>query len=50
MLDKINVLREKLEMQVLENDSYDEILKTSRQIDKFLIDYYKSIQSSNLIA
>ena len=50
MLDEINVLREKLEMQVLENESYEEVLKTSRQIDKLLVDYYKSVQPSGLIA
>jgi len=50
MLDEINVLREKLEMQVLENKAYEDILETSRQIDKLLVKYYKSIQPSNLIA
>lgn len=49
MLDEINVLREKLEMQVLENESYDEVLKTSRQIDRLLVEYYKSIQSVSLM-
>ena len=44
MLDKINVLREKLETQVLENESYDKILKTSRQIDSLLVEYYKTMQ------
>lgn len=43
MLDEINMLREKLEMQVLENKSYDEILKTSNQIDVLLVKYYNSI-------
>lgn len=43
MLEKINVLRDKLESQVLENRPYDEILKTSRQIDVMLVEYYKSM-------
>ena len=50
MLDEINMLREKLENQVLENVSYDEILITSKQIDVLLVEYYKSLQQSNLIA
>ena len=50
MLDEINVLREKLENQLLENKSYDEILKTSRQIDELLVKYYKSLQLSGIIA
>ena len=44
MLDEINVLREKLEQQVLQNDSYEQILKTSEEIDKLLVEYYKSLQ------
>ena len=43
MLDEINMLREKLEMQVLENYSYEEVLKTSKQIDSLLVKYYDSI-------
>ena len=50
MLEQINVLREKLETQILENKSYEEILITSKEIDKLLVDYYNSISSSNLIA
>ena len=49
MLNEINVLREKLEMQVLDNTTYDEVLKTSRQIDKLLVEYYNSLQTSSLI-
>ena len=44
MLDEINVLREKLEQQVLQNESYEQILKTSEEIDKLLVEYYKSLQ------
>lgn len=50
MLEEINVLREKLELQVLENESYEEVLKTSKQIDKLLVEYYKSLQIFDLIA
>ena len=50
MLEQINMLREKLESQILENDSYDRILITSKEIDKLLVDYYNSISSANLIA
>ena len=50
MLEQINVLREKLETQILENKSYDEILITSKEIDKLLVEYYNSISTTNLIA
>ncbi len=50
MLEEINVLREKLEIQVLENESYEDVLRTSRQIDKLLVEYYKSLQPTGLIA
>ncbi len=50
MLEQINVLREKLETQILENKSYDEILITSKEIDKLLVEYYSSISVTNLIA
>lgn len=50
MLDEINVLREKLDRQVQENASYDDVLKTSRQIDKLLVEYYKSAHSFDVIA
>ncbi|MBQ8043761.1 MAG: Spo0E family sporulation regulatory protein-aspartic acid phosphatase [Clostridia bacterium] len=50
MLDEINVLREKLEMQILENESYEEVLKTSKQIDVLLVEYYKSLQPAGLTA
>lgn len=50
MLEQINMLREKLETQILENKSYDEILITSKEIDKLLVEYYNSISTSNLIA
>lgn len=49
MLEKINMLREKLEKQVLENENYDKVVETSQLIDKLLVEYYKSLQS-NIVA
>ena len=40
MLEEINMLREKLENQILNNEPYDMVLATSREIDTILIDYY----------
>lgn len=42
MLDKINMLREKLENQILNNEPYDKVLATSREIDALLVEYYNS--------
>ena len=39
--DEINVLREKLEKQILNNESYDIIYKTSASIDALLTKYYR---------
>lgn len=41
MLNKINMLREKLDKQILEERPYDEILETSREIDRLLVEFYK---------
>ena len=49
MLDDINVLREKLEQQVLDNEPYSEILATSKQIDELLVKYYASISNYTLL-
>lgn len=38
---EINVLREKLEKQIINNESYDIIYKTSVAIDDLLTKYYK---------
>lgn len=43
MLDKINMLRDKLERQVVENKPYEEVLQTSRQIDLLLVEYYNAM-------
>ena len=42
MLNKINILREKLDTEILEDRPYEEILKTSREIDKLLIEFYEN--------
>ena len=39
--EEINVLREKLEKQLLNNEPYDSIYKTSAAIDELLTEYYK---------
>ena len=49
MLEEINVLREKLEEQVLENASYEEVLHTSEEIDNLLIKYYNSINTFKVL-
>lgn len=40
-LEKINSLKDKLEKQVIEKDSYENIYETSIAIDKLLVEYYK---------
>lgn len=40
MLSEINILREKLEKQLISNASYDDIYDTSIKIDKLLVEYY----------
>ncbi len=39
-IEKINSLKEKLENQVLKEDSYQKIYETSVEIDKLLVKYY----------
>ena len=41
VLEKINNLKNKLEKQVIEKDSYENIYETSVAIDKLLVEYYK---------
>lgn len=50
MSEEIKILREKLEMQVLGNEAYDEIVKTSKQLDILLVEYYKSLHYEGQIA
>ena len=40
--DKINKLREKLEEQLLRNEPYEKIYKTSTEIDKLVTEYYQN--------
>ncbi len=46
---EINVLREKLEKQILSNEPYEEIYRTSTEIDKLLTKYYKNNELSERI-
>ena len=47
--NEINVLREKLENQILKNDSYDNIYNTSLEIDNLITEYYKNKQLSKRV-
>lgn len=44
VIEELNVLKKKLEDQVLKNDSYDKIYETSTRIDDLLIEYYENIE------
>lgn len=43
VIEELNVLKKKLEDQVLKNDSYDKIYETSTKIDDLLIKYYENM-------
>lgn len=43
VIEELNVLKKKLEDQVLKNDPYDKIYETSTKIDDLLIEYYENI-------
>ena len=42
IVEEINILKKKLEDQIMKEDSYDKIYETSIEIDKLLVDFYKS--------
>ena len=42
VIEQLNLLKKKLEDQVMKKDSYDKIYETSVEIDKLLIEYYKN--------
>ncbi|CCY72144.1 unknown [Clostridium sp. CAG:921] len=46
IIDEINYLKNKLEKQIAQNDSYERIYETSARIDKLLINYYNDIEAS----
>lgn len=46
ILDEIKKLKIKLEKQIEENEPYNEIYKTSVEIDKLLVKYYSSLKGS----
>jgi hypothetical protein len=39
--EKIMELKNKLDDQITNNDGYEKIYKTSKEIDKLIIEYYK---------
>ena len=41
LIEEINLLKEKLESQLMGNDPYEKIYETSTQIDKLLVKYYE---------
>ncbi|MEG0872534.1 MAG: Spo0E family sporulation regulatory protein-aspartic acid phosphatase [Clostridia bacterium] len=41
-LEIMDKLKRKLEDQILKKDSYDKIYETSVEIDKMIIEYYKT--------
>ena len=45
MLEEIDMLREKLDEQVLKNAPYEDILFTSKEIDYLLIKYYSDMDN-----
>ena len=45
--DEINVLKEKLEYQIENNYPYEKIYKTSVEIDKLFVKYYKIKEKLN---
>lgn len=49
LVDEINKLKNKLEKQVMEKDSYDRIYETSVKIDKLLVKYYKELETAKNI-
>lgn len=40
VVQDINILKQKLDDQVMKKDSYDKIYETSVEIDKLLVQYY----------
>lgn len=50
MLEKINMLREKLDEQVLAGSPYNDVLETSREIDRLLVEYYKDMATFKLVS
>lgn len=46
LLDDIDKLKLKLEKQIENNEPYEEIYKTSVEIDKLLVKYYSSLKDT----
>lgn len=49
LLNDIDKLKIKLEKQIQDQESYDEIYKTSVEIDELLVEYYKELKKENKI-
>lgn len=49
LLNNIDKLKIKLEKQIQDQESYDEIYKTSVAIDELLVEYYKELKKENKI-
>lgn len=47
LIEEINILKEKLERQLMGNDPYDKIYETSTQIDELLVKYYEKDMINN---
>lgn len=45
VVDEINILKTKLENQIMKEDSYETIYETSVEIDKLLVKYYKNLEN-----
>ena len=46
---KIEILRKKLDSLILNNAQYDEIYKVSRELDKYIAEYYREIEGKKCI-
>lgn len=45
VVEEINILKKKLEDQIMKEDSYDTIYETSLEIDKLLVKYYENLEN-----
>ncbi len=47
LVEEIEKMKKKLEKQIKDNEPYEEIYKTSVEIDKLLVKYYNSIKEKD---
>ncbi len=45
---KLKMLKDKLNKQIENNENYDVLFKTSTEIDKLIVEYYKSYGLSGI--